>query len=152
MAADNRDSKIRQLLMGATVRSVGRAADMAVVELQGPQGATIGIHVQCPFRVLQEETLILGSRDMRYARQRPNIDAFDRFETVYDARAATLNKILGQLQPTVHDVTLGQAGSLAVEWQPYFRVEIFPDCSGSAESWRVFEQGGCHLGFPEDSI
>ncbi|MGW7408764.1 hypothetical protein ACWGI9_34620 [Streptomyces sp. NPDC054833] len=152
MIADGQTSEIRRLLHGTTVRSVGRAADLGVIEFAGPHGEAVSAHVQCPFRILQEGKLILGSRDMRYPQQGAGTDAFDRFKTVYDSRAATLNGILEQLRPTVTRVTVGDGGHLVAGWEPAFRIEFFPDCSGSMEAWRVFVRGGRHYGFPESSI
>lgn len=152
MAANDRTAEIRRLLIGATVRCVGRAADMGIVEFADHRGEVVKVHIQCPFRVLQEGEMIIGSHDMRYAQRGVGAEAFDRFKTIYDSRAATLNKIFGQIRPVVTEVALGEAGSLAVEWKPGFRVEVFPDCSGSVESWRIFVRGGQHIGFPEGGI
>ncbi|MFD3735617.1 hypothetical protein [Streptomyces sp. NPDC058632] len=152
MAADDRTSEIRRLLLGATVHSVGRAADMGVVEFAARHDEVINAHLQCPFRIVQEGKLLIGSRDMRYAQRGAGAEAFDRFETVYDSRAATLNGVLERLRPVVGEVALGDAGSVTVEWQPGFRLEVFPDCSGSVESWRVFVRGGRHVGFPEGVV
>ncbi|MFR9797382.1 hypothetical protein ACL02U_15945 [Streptomyces sp. MS06] len=152
MTADDHLSGPRELLLGATVRSVGRAADMGVIECADRDGGVIGVHVQCPFRILQGGHLLLGSRDMRFARRGAGTAAFERFETVYDARALTLNGILERLRPPVTDVVLGDAGSLVVRCRADLRVEAFPDCSGSVEAWRVFLRGGPHTGFPDDVV
>ncbi|MFI8388976.1 hypothetical protein [Streptomyces sp. NPDC085540] len=152
MVADQQALEIGRLLEGAEVRSVGRAADMGVVELASAHGDIVMAHVQCPFRILHEGKALLGSRDMRYPQQGAADDAFDRFRTVYDARAATLNGILGQLRPRVREVTFGEAGSLTVNWEPGFRLQLFPDCSGSMEAWRVFIRNGQHYGYPESSV
>jgi hypothetical protein len=137
-----------RLLKGAVVGAVGRAVDMGVIEFAGPGGEVLMAHLQCPFRVLHDGDLVLGSRDMRYARPGAGPDAFDAFAMVYDARAETLNGVLAHLRPTVTDVTVGPAGSLTVGWGPGWRLEVFPDCSGRTEAWRVFVRGGDHYGFP----
>lgn len=152
MAANDQTVEIRRLLQGATVRSVGRAADLGVVDFTGPHGEEISAHMQCPFRVLQEGKLILGSRDMRYPQRGVGSEAFDQFKTIYDSRAATLSGILEQIRPAVTEVNFGDGGHLAVTWEPTFRVEAFPDCSGPVEAWRVFARGGQHYGFPEGSL
>ncbi|MFE5244691.1 MULTISPECIES: hypothetical protein [unclassified Streptomyces] len=152
MAAETSPGAVTGLLEGAVVRSVGRAADMGVVELESPSGETVMIHAQCPFRVVHEGRTLLGSADMRFARKGAGDSAFDDFRTVYDARAETLNKVLGQLRPRVDDVAVGEAGELALSWAPAFRLALFPDCSGAMEAWRVFVRGGAHHGFPPDSV
>lgn len=152
MAVDDQMAETRGLLQGAKVHSVGRAAGMGVVEFAGLRGDVIGLHMQCPFRILQEGQVILGSRDMRYPQRGAGSEAFEQFGTVYDSRAAKLNGIFERLRPVVSEVTFGDSGHLAVGWEPRFRIEVFPDCSGSMEAWRVFRRGGPHCGFPQGVI
>ncbi|MEY9993609.1 hypothetical protein ABIE67_005641 [Streptomyces sp. V4I8] len=144
--------EVGRLLTGAEVVSVGRAVDMGVIEFAGPHGEVAMVHLQCPFRIVWSGRLVLGSRDMRYDQPGAGPDAFDRFATVYDGRAATLNDALAQAHPTVTAVTVGPAGSLTVTWDPEFRLEAFPDCSGKVEAWRAFVRGGEHHGFPPGTV
>ncbi|MFD3497658.1 hypothetical protein [Streptomyces sp. NPDC058678] len=141
-----------RILTGAVVRSVGRAVDMGVVEFDGPHGETVMAHVQCPFRIVHDGKIVLGSADMRYPQKGAGARAFDEFRTVFDARATTLNGILGQLRPSVEGVTVDDAGELIVSWAPAFRLVAFPDCSGAMEAWRVFVRGGAHHGFPPNTV
>ncbi|WP_405590501.1 hypothetical protein [Streptomyces sp. NBC_01092] len=152
MAAETRAGEIAGILTGAVVRSVGRAADMGVVEFDGPRGETVMAHMQCPFRIVQDGTILLGSADMRYPQKGAGAQAFDEFRMIYDARAAKLNAILGELKPAVVDVSVGEAGELTVSWEPAFRLVAFPDCSGQIEAWRVLVRGGAHHGFPPDTV
>lgn len=152
MAAETQDEEITRVLTGAVVRSVGRAADMGVVEFTGPQGETVMAHLQCPFRIVQDGKIVLGSKDMRYPQKGAGAQAFDEFRTVFDARATALNGILGKLSPSVDGVTVGEGGELTVSWAPAFRLAVFPDCSGRIEAWRVFVRGGAHHGFPPDAV
>ncbi|MCX5413738.1 hypothetical protein [Streptomyces sp. NBC_00059] len=152
MAAETRARAITALLEGAVVRSVGRAADMGVIEFAGPAGGKVMVHVQCPFRITHEGKTLLGSADMGYAQKGAGTTAFEEFRTVYDARAATLDGVLGQLRPTVDTVTVGEAGEFTVTWAPAFRLSVLPDCSGAVEAWRVLVPGGAHHGFPPDTV
>lgn len=152
MAADVRADEIAGILTGAVVRSVGRAADMGVVEFDGPRGETVMVHLQCPFRIVQDGTILLGSADMRHAQKGAGPRAFDEFRMIYDARAAKLSAILGELRPSVVGVGVGEAGELTVTWEPAFRLVAFPDCSGQIEAWRVLVRGGPHHGFPPDTV
>ncbi|MFD4030822.1 hypothetical protein ACFWVP_09880 [Streptomyces sp. NPDC058637] len=152
MAAETSSDAITGLLEGAVVRSVGRAADMGVIEFAGTSGETVMVHAQCPFRIVHEGRTVLGSADMRYAQKGAGARAFDEFRMVYDARAATLNGVLGQLRPTVGGVAVGDAGELGVSWAPAFRLTMFPDCSGTMEAWRVFVPGGAHHGYPAATV
>ncbi|MGW4020962.1 hypothetical protein [Streptomyces sp. NPDC005009] len=148
MAAGIHVDEITQTLEGAVVRSVGRAADMGVVEFDGPGGETVMVHMQCPFRIVRHGTILLGSADMRHAQKGAGPQAFDEFRTIYDARTATFNRVLGELRPSVGGMTVGEAGELTVCWEPAFRLEAFPDCSGRVEAWRVLVRGGAHHVFP----
>jgi hypothetical protein len=152
VAVETPSGEIASILTGAAVRSVGRAADMGVVEFDGPRGEEVMAHLQCPFRIVQDGTIVLGSADMRYAQKDAGEQAFDEFRTVFDARAAKLTALLGQTRPRVVGETVGTAGELTVTWEPAFRLEAFPDCSGQMEAWRVFLRGGVHHGFPAKSV
>ncbi|MFI7409603.1 hypothetical protein ACIBU0_13150 [Streptomyces sp. NPDC049627] len=152
MAAEIHVDEITRILTGTVVRSVGRAVDMGVVEFGGPQGETVMVHMQCPFRIVRHGKILLGSADMRYAQKGAGPQAFDAFRMIYDARATRLNTILGELGPCVDGVTVGEAGELTVSWEPGFRLMTFPDCSGQIEAWRVLVRGGAHHGFPPDTV
>jgi hypothetical protein len=148
VAAEEDFLVVGNVLEGARVASVGRAADMGVIEFSGASGEAIAVHIQCPFRILQDGKLLLGSTDMRYPQAGAGAEPFDDFQTVYDARARTLNEILAQLGPSVESALVGMGSSLTVRWDPLFRLEVFPDCSGSMEAWRVLIRGGRHFVFP----
>ncbi|WP_149179241.1 hypothetical protein [Streptomyces sp. TRM49041] len=144
---------VRRLLEGAVIRSVGRAASMGVVELTGPHGEDLRVHIQCAFRFLRDRQILLGSRDMTYARDDAGPDAFDTFSTVYDARGALLTRVLAGARPQVEHVRVGDGGTLVLEASRGFRIEAFPDCSSpEEEAWQAFERGGPHYGYPSDVI
>ncbi|MFF0591396.1 hypothetical protein ACFYWD_36145 [Streptomyces sp. NPDC003781] len=152
MAAETPADEVAGILTGAAVHSVGRAADMGVIAFDGPRGEEVMAHLQCPFRIVQDGAVVLGSADMRYAQMGAGERAFDEFGTVFDARAAKLTALLGQARPRFAGVTVGAAGGLTVTWEPSFRLEAFPDCSGSIEAWRVLVRGGAHHGFPVECV
>lgn len=111
MACETQLDEITRILTGTVVRSIGRAVDMGVVEFDGPQGETLMVHMQCPFRIVRHGRILLGSADMRYAQKGAGPDAFDEFRMIYDARTSTFNRVLGQLRPCVDGVTVGETGS-----------------------------------------
>lgn len=144
---------VRRLLDGAVVRDIGRALDMGVVEFRGARnGEDLSTHLQCPFRILHDGHVVLGSRDMRYPQQGAGADAFDAFETVYDARAERLNGLLAERPPRVENVHVGEAGDLVMAWGSGFSLEVFPDCSGRIEAWRDLARGGAHHGYPVGTV
>ncbi|MFF9813603.1 hypothetical protein [Streptomyces sp. NPDC014006] len=148
MDADTEQENVRRLLTGAEIRSVGRAAGMGVLELTGAHGEDLGLHLQCAFRIVRDGQVVLGSRDMSYVRDGAGDDAFDTFGTLYDDRAAILNRVLAGARPTVRDVHQGAAGALTLEAAHGFSVQAFPDRSGGEEAWRALVRGGPHYGYP----
>jgi hypothetical protein len=148
VAAEIHVDEITRILTGTIVRSVGRAVDMGVVEFDGLQGETVMVHMQCPFRIVRHGRILLGSADMRYAQKDAGPQAFDEFRMIYDAQTTTFNRVLGELRPSVDSVTVGRSGELTVSWEQAFRLEVFPDCSGRIEAWRVLVRGGAHHVFP----
>jgi hypothetical protein len=141
---------VRALLVGATIRSLGRAAGMGVLELVG-DGQVIGVHLQCPFRVQRGDAVIVGSRDMDFPLKGSRSEAFDNFATVFDDRAGRFTAILGHRKPVVEDVVVGGSGDLVITWSPDYSLNAFVDSSGRVESWRALVRGGEHHVFPAES-
>ncbi|QGV77314.1 hypothetical protein [Streptomyces ficellus] len=152
VGADAELTGVRRLLTGAVLRSVGRAVDMGAVELTGEQGEDLALHIQCAFRVLHEDQVLLGSRDMTYVRGDAEADAFDNFATACDGRAALLSRVLGGARPKIESVLQNPAGALTLKATRGFSVEVFPDRSATEESWRAFRRGGEHFGFPPSLV
>lgn len=151
--ADRRKAAIDGLLMGSTVRAVTRATDVGMVEFLNPRGSIVAVHIQCPYRFLQGGNTILGSGDMNFAEAGAGTEAFDQFKTVFDSRVAVLNDILKKASPKVLKVVFADSGWVALECSGTFVLEIFPDCSGKIEAWRVFERGQSeHYGHPDKLI
>ncbi|MEU7467602.1 hypothetical protein AB0A94_03385 [Streptomyces sp. NPDC044984] len=148
MAAELRVDEITRILTGTVAPSVGRAVDMGIVEFHGPDGEEVMGRMRCPFRIAHDVKAVLGSADMRYAQKGAGPQAFDKFRMIYDARTTTFNRVLGELRPCVDSVTVGRPGELTVSWEQAFRLEVFPDCSGRIEAWRVLVRGGAHHVFP----
>ena len=147
MSAEDSDSKISAFLNGAMLKSVGRALNMGVLEFHAVDGSDVSLHVQCPFRFVQGGSLVLGSADIKFTAES---GANER--KVYDSRADILNGILSRLDVPVTNVELEAAGYLRLSWRERLFFEVFPDCSGAVEAWRVLQRGGEHYGFPASLI
>jgi len=142
---------VRALLIGATIRSLGRAAGMGVLELAGQDGQVIGVHLQCPFRVQRSDAVIVGSRDMDFPLKGSRSEAFENFSTVFDDRARRVTALMGHRKPVVEDVIMGGLGDLVITWSPDYSLNAFVDSSGRVESWRALVKGGEHHVFPVES-
>jgi hypothetical protein len=150
---ESRKAAVDDLLMGSSFRAITRAANMGMIEFLNPQGSIVAVHIQCPYRILQGRKVILGSGDMNFAEAGAGAEAFDQFGTVFDSRVAVLNDILKKASPKVLQIVFADSGWVALECSGTFVLEIFPDCSGKVEAWRVFERGRAeHYGYPHKVI
>ncbi|MEV6284021.1 hypothetical protein [Kribbella sp. NPDC051770] len=143
------------MLIGANVGSVGRALTMGIVELTGSRGQRLAIHAQCPFRLLHDEKILLGSADMKFPQRGTGTAAFDEFRTIFDSAAVIVNDILGRLDGLVSEVQISSGGALIVRWSAGMTLEVFPDSSGPVEAWRVLDRDATvsiqrDYGFPWD--
>ena len=128
MTAEEFADAIGRVLAGAELRAVGRSAGTGIVELVGPGSGAIAIHIQCPFRLVREERILLGSDDMNVSK-RSDPNAFDNFETFFDSRSTAINELIAKFYPTVSGVTVGVVadgdrleGSSAGGFSEFFRL------------------------------
>lgn len=148
MTAEDWREEARRLLVDSSLVWVGRSVDMGDFQLVGAGGDKIALHVQCPFRVLFGEKVLLGSQDIRYQRG----DEFDRTlaaDSLYDSRARRLASQLEERRPTVIEVEFREAGALVLRLQGALVIETFPNASRPDEAWRVFRRGSdTHVVYP----
>jgi len=140
-----------ELIHGATLTAVGRAADLGIVEFASATGrGEIALHLQCPFRILYGGDLLIASGDMDYSGAAAGPRSADPpGGSVFDERSLMLNQAIDRLRPTVTNATMELQGLLVVELSPAFLLQVFPDCSGRVEMWRLFARGSSvHYGFP----
>ena len=115
------------VLIGKAMWTCRRAADMATFQfgrriqvrtLKG-EAAEVGeysLHVQCPWRIIRNETILVGSGDDRLL-----VALFE-----------------GGREFMVEAVDLGKAGTLRIDFEKGFRLELFPNDSSDDEHWRLF--------------
>ncbi|TDD65048.1 hypothetical protein [Actinomadura rubrisoli] len=120
-------------------------------DLEGA-GTSAELHIQCPFRVLHDEQLVLGSDDMSYpGKRRSDSDAEESYKSMFDRKCAALNKIIEEAEPRVMDIDLRSGGALELRLTLSLQVQVFPDCSGKVEMWRFFVRGDDdHTVYPPD--
>ncbi|MEU7876376.1 hypothetical protein [Dactylosporangium sp. NPDC049140] len=141
-AIDALRSAVRAL-EGAQFTDVGRTLDM--VELGFVRGSeSVRLHVQCPFRLMRGDQIVLATADMRYPvnRHGDRNAAFDARTTQFDRIAAIL--VESVLAGTAHAVTraeVGAGGAVRLECGDDLLAQIFPDVSGPIECWRLFVKG-----------
>lgn len=151
MTTEDLATSVRRLLQHTELRSIGRTLDMGEFHSTGTAGE-IAIHVQCPFRLVRGSSIVLGSADLNSQRD-DWPDASDSSTTVYDSRAAQLTELLARSTIAMTDVTVSNAGTLAITWHNDLRLDVLPNSSTDTEAWRIFRRNsGAHFGYPEHLI
>ncbi|WP_026423741.1 hypothetical protein [Actinokineospora inagensis] len=128
-------------LRGARWTDVDRTVNMAEVGFQLGD-VEFRLHVQCPFRIVHREKVLLGSVDMRYPQRRSDDpgEAFDERVTMYDRNARKLTDRLTTTD-TVSDTSLEPDGAFTITVADDIRIQAFPASAGPVEAWRLFERG-----------
>jgi hypothetical protein len=129
-------------LEGARFTDVGRTLDM--VELGFiRESEWVRLHVQCPFRLVRGDRILLATADMRYPvdRHADRDAAFDARTTQFDRIAAILESVLAGTAHAVTRAEVGAGGAVRFEFGDDLLAEIFPDVSGPIECWRLFAKG-----------
>jgi hypothetical protein len=125
-------------LEGGRLTDFGRTLNM--VEVGVSRGDDIvRLHVQCPFRLVLRDKVVLGSADMRYPLKGANPDtAYEDYATQYDRLAKILTAALDERVHPVIRADLLPGGAILLESIDDIRLEVFPDVSGPIECWRLF--------------
>lgn len=132
-----------------------RAADLASFQfgarskVRDFRGATreigeFALHVQCAWRIVREDRVIVGSRDLYYPADYsgeeeipPGFD-WDRDLNLRDKRVQLLFGD-GPVEFTVLKTEAGAAGSLSIALRGNLFLDIFPYDSLPHEHWRLFD-------------
>ena len=138
-------------LLGLRLESSGRAADMqwfsfgetrTVKTLMGTtkEVGELALHVQCPWRIVRADTLVVGSRDLYFpgdeTAEVPDDFEYDGVATRRDKRIAALFDDDTAL--TVRTIDVGEAGALRISLDSGHILELFPNDSTTSEDWRLF--------------
>ncbi len=122
---------------------------MGGIHFTSARGEEVSLHIQCPFRFVGGEHVLLGSADMKYPQRDAGPDAYDSYRTVYDAQAGVFNdEVIPALSTAeVSAVDVAADGFLTLTWPDDLRLQVFPACSGPVEAWRVFDRFD-YYGYP----
>jgi hypothetical protein len=145
-------SQLLRALVGKTMWTSRRAADMATfqfgrrIQVKDYYGrpSEIGeyaMHVQCAWRIVRDDNVIVGSRDLYYPAgdtQNDSIpESFD-WDRDQNRRDNLLESLFSGRGFTVRSVHLAAAGMCRIEFDEDASLEIFPDDSLTHEHWRLF--------------
>ncbi|MFJ8038912.1 hypothetical protein ACIRBX_00175 [Kitasatospora sp. NPDC096147] len=146
-----------QRLVGEPLVSIGRFGSMGVIgfgsqvswPLPPNQPDTVGsrfaVHVQCPFRILQQERILLGSDDLLMS-VAPGDEQTERL--AYDIGASTLQAYLERVVTRVLTVEQRPVGDLLITLEHGIGIEVLPTSRKRPECWRLLARFGEHLTFP----
>jgi hypothetical protein len=161
----SRARTLLQSVVGKPFTGVGRALDMGIisfgqdVEWIDPttgstrRGGEYAVHAQCPFRVVRQGRILVGSDDIgRSVATGHDGGASDAVQwTLFDRNADILDRLLAPEPPVVRSVDVTLTGDGHWELDGEMRIDVFRASATISESWRFFRRGlGEHLVIPED--
>lgn len=146
-------------LVGKPLWDAGRAADLlwlafgprqTIKDFRGKprEVGEYALHVQCAWRFVQGEKVLVGNRDLYYPRG--HRDAKDGIPQGFDWDVQGANRCDemlvelfagGAKQFVVQRVEAKQAGELALLLEGALTLQIFPNDSLEGEHWRLFRPG-----------
>lgn len=156
------------VLEGLDLVKLGRAADMLWMSIGEPLVITsrrngqkrivnrFAFHIQCPWRLLQNRSILLGSSDIYEPKNIAlasdpdwNWDVFTGEQSIFNETAHKLNDSL--LPLTVIDITVFNNGDLRITFNKDIVFELFIPGSKEREYWRFidFEKEFHHVVFQE---
>ncbi len=137
-------------LIGMPIWGWGRAADLASFQFgrerqvaDSRRAAKIvgeyALHVQCDWRIIQEEKIVVGYRDV-YSPPRDFGDQskFDWRSEKRNRRDDLLDSIFAGGSRVVESIDVGLAGYLRIFLGSRLWLEVFPNDSEEHEHWRLF--------------
>jgi len=145
------ESKL-SIINNLPVRYIGRACNMVwigfgedITTKNHKNVAKYALHLQCDFRIIDSEKIILGSSDI----YEPNsiTEWTENFNwdisgaNLYDEIAKTISGIYKTEQIIVTKISADNYGDIKIEISNGYIIEIFLSSSSKEECWRFFESG-----------
>ncbi|MEU0935570.1 MULTISPECIES: hypothetical protein [unclassified Embleya] len=138
-----------QRVVGLTFHEIGRFESMATLGFGdevpltttdgGPArtGRAYALHIQCPFRLLQGNRIVLGSEDLYRRLPEGSPPSADREqEYAYDRGAEVVEGVLSRAKPRILSIAVAEIGDLRIELEQAIRVQVFPATPSRHEAWR----------------
>lgn len=138
-------------ILDKTMPSMGRAADLfwivfgkdiLVEDYKGNkvEKNEYAIHIQCPWRLLKDNNLILGSRDIYIPKEGIEESEFD-YESfgmsLFDEKVKGIESELLPLH--VESISTDSTGGFKIVFNHCFVLEVMPDSSAEIEFWRFID-------------
>ena len=157
MAMKEQIERVLQPLIGVPLWGAGRAADMETFQFgprhpvtdrrgQTREVGTYALHVQCAWRIVGPNGIVVASRDRYDPSEASGLDVADPdFEwdrsganLCDERRARFFDEHRAEPLP-VEEVRADDVGSVALILGDGYRLEVFPDDSRDGEHWRFFQ-------------
>lgn len=140
-------------LVGKKIRYIGRCLEIVWIgfgdtvirkSLRGEEDfvAERSLHIQCPFRLIDENEIILGYDDLFTSnnKENPRVDLNIYNSTIFDTKCDYINSS-DYIDKKVVDVKLSPFGDLSIRLEN-FEIQTFAaDSNGEDEVWRLFKTG-----------
>lgn len=151
------------LLLNKPLKRVGRASNMLwiqfgeLIEVKNYKGISqekgeYSLHIQCPWRVIQNEAIILGSNDFYIPYDREEKEAFEwdvLGNNLFDMKAQRLAEKV--LPIRVNKIEVDDLGSINLYLEKQIVLQVFPVDSITEENWRFINNlTGEHIVFREE--
>jgi hypothetical protein len=147
-----------KILINMRLKDIGRSADLEwfVFNMYDPLESNrkdeqlhseYTLHAECAWRIVDPESVIVGSRDRYY---RAGIEPYsDIMEFEWDVpgsnrcdeKVSNLIKSRANKPLIVLSITADHYGSLCIRFSDELTLELFPDDSLEGEYWRFFKLG-----------
>ncbi|MFC8448674.1 hypothetical protein [Kitasatospora sp. NPDC057223] len=114
-------------------------------------GSRFALHLECPFRVVQQDRIFVGSDDLLTPAARREEDGRGHNEDewlAYDVGTGVLRSFLDRKAPLVVAVRTRPVGDLQIELEHGITIEVLPTSLKRRESWRFPERFAEHVTFP----
>lgn len=141
-----------QALVGSTLRTGGRAADMQAFTFITPDRREFVLHLQCPWRIVTDHRVVVGFSDFwRQAAADTPKSAYDNAlggSRWRDLQEAEFFRQFAERDRVVQRASADAFGGFTLVFGGAFRLEIFVDATPAShdemEFWRLFENHGAH--------
>jgi hypothetical protein len=141
------------VLIGLQLWSSGRASDLQWFQFgqrrtvndhrgRSKEVGQYALHVQCAWRIIQGDRVIVGSRDLHYpADEGQNRQEFDWEVVGGNRRDKQVEAFFedGTRPLLVREIRVGEAGSFTIALDFGYALGVFPDDSSADEHWRIFK-------------
>ena len=146
MNAHELNEKLCKMLLGKPLARIGRVGDMIILYLGNTKieeatatkrkciKSEYGIHIGCPFHILNQNNVLVGSYDVYLNNDGNEDEVWKMLEsTFFDQRAIYYNESVAPLH--VEFIQVDTVGTLTMNLERGYVIKAFPNGSAKDEYW-----------------